>query len=465
MEKEQLWQAALGELELLLSKANFTTWFKNTFISSCENGGAVIGVPNTFTKAWLENKYKGIILKVLKKITNEQIKGLDFKVESLKKSGPERIAKEKIKESVVAQEAAKSLVFNNKTINESLPLKENGFVLNPRYTFDNFIVGKGNELARAAAMAVAEKPGLVYNPLFIYGGVGLGKTHLLQAIGHQVKENFKDKKVIYVTCEKFTNEFVQAISKGRINRFKDIYRSADVLLIDDIQFLAGKEGTQEEFFHTFNTLHQANKQIVINSDRPPKAIPALENRLISRFEWGMIVDIAQPDLETRLAILETKCKEKGYSLKPEILSFLATNVQSNVRELEGALNKIIAFHQLNRVEPTLASTKDLIAGLVRQPKRGGLTSKQIIQTVANFFEITIDNLISDSRKKELVGPRQIVMYLMREELKSSYPNIGQEMGGRDHTTAMHACSKISREIERDEKIRQDINLIKQRLYN
>jgi chromosomal replication initiator protein len=287
----------------------------------------------------------------------------------------------------------------------------------------------------------------------------------MQAIGHRVLEKFPNKKVVYATSEKFTNEFIQSISSGKTGNFKNFYRKVDILLIDDIQFLAGKEGTQEEFFHTFNALHQTNKQIVLSSDRPPKSIPALEHRLISRFEWGMIADIAQPDLETRIAILGQKCKEKNYKLSTEIVNYIASNIQNNVRELEGALNRIMAFNELNNAAPTLESTKNLLSAATTRPRKSGLTAKQIISTVANFFDISLENLLGNSRKKELVVPRQIAMYLMREELKSSYPNIGNELGGRDHTTAMHACSKITAESENDEKMKQDLSLIRQRLYS
>ena len=455
MNKEELWQAALGELELLISKANFTTWFKNTFISDYSAERVTIGVPNAFTKTWLENKYHQAILKALKNITHDKVSTVNYQVETKK---PSLNKSEAAKSQKTREEASQEKVSSGKDD----PI--NKFNLNPRYTFENFVVGKGNELAHAACSAIAEKPGLVYNPLFLYGGVGLGKTHLMQAIGNYIIRHSPEKKVIYVTCEKFTNEFIQNVSQGSANNFKNTYRSVDILLIDDIQFLANKERTQEEFFHTFNTLHQANKQIVVSSDRPPKSIPALEHRLVSRFEWGMIADIGQPDLETRIAILENKCQQKNCPLTPEILNYIASNIQSNIRELEGALNRIIAFHQLNNSVPTLDSTKKLLSSVKAEPQRGRLTAKQIINVVASFYDITLEHLVGKSRKKELVYPRQIAMFLLREELKSSFPNIGQELGGRDHTTAMHACTKINKEAEGNEKTRQDLSLIKQRLY-
>lgn len=448
MTNDQLWQAALGELELLISKANFTTWFKNTFVADVREDFVVVGVPNSFTKAWLETKYHQAILKALQNAAQRPLARVDYRVETHHLVAP-------ITGSSPATSAAAAPVVAN---------HQNKTGLDQRYTFDYFIVGKGSELAHAAARAVAEKPGSVYNPLFIYGGVGLGKTHLMQAIGHEVLARSRDKRVVYVSSEKFTNEFIQAVSHGGGEKFKNFYRGVDVLLIDDIQFLSGKEGTQEEFFHTFNALHQANKQIVVTSDRPPKSIPALEARLVSRFEWGMIADIAQPDLETRIAILEAKCREKGVALSRDILQYIASVVLSNVRELEGALNRIMAYAQLNHAQPTLESTRLLLKSLSQGARRGGLTPKQVVAGVAQFFDVQVEDLLGISRKKELVVPRQIAMYLLREELHSSFPAIGHELGDRDHTTAMHACDKISKQAEHDEKLKQDLSLIKQRLF-
>ncbi len=445
----------MGELELSLSKANFTTWFKNTFILSHENKKIVIGVPNAFTKTWLENKYHKEILQSLQNATDNQISEATYQVE---------VNSNRPKESDSDPVTKTAVILDSNKINSSANTNDVG--LNNKYTFKNYIVGKGNELAHAACLAVAERPGEVYNPLFIYGGSGLGKTHLLQAIAHDVLKKNSNKKIIYVTCEKFTNEFIKSISRGGTEQFKNTYRSADLLLIDDIQFLAGKEGTQEEFFHTFNALHQQNKQIVISSDRPPKAIPALENRLISRFEWGMIADINSPDYETRIAILSLKCKEKNYLLSTDIIAVIANSVQSNVRELEGALNRIIAFHQLNNTTPSAESVKNILSSVSNYKHRdSAITTKQIINTVASFFDKPKDDLLGSSRKKELVIPRQIAMFLLREEIKCSYPTIGQELGGRDHTTAMHAYEKIRKSLDKDEQIKQDINLIRQRLYN
>lgn len=455
MDSKQLWEAILGELELNLSKANFTTWFKNTFILQMNDHEIVVAVPNAFTKAWLEKKYHKFITDALKNISEKTFNKVTYIVETKEKQNLPVTSSEHINLNETNPSATTN---NNHSVNNKLGL-------NSKYTFESFVVGKGNELAHAACLAVAKKSGEVYNPLFIYGGVGLGKTHLMQAVGNFILNEQKNKKVLYVTSEKFTNDFIQLVQQGEAKKFKEKYRSIDVLLIDDIQFLAGKEQTQEEFFHTFNTLHQENKQIIISSDRPPKAIPALEQRLISRFEWGMIVDVNAPDLETRIAIIGSKMKEKNLSLSEEIVKLIATSVQNNVRELEGILNKIIAFHQLNNTPPTEESVKNIISSLSSNIKRSHITPKKLIQTVAAYFDIETDGLVGNSRKKELVVPRQIVMFLMREELDASYPNIGQELGGRDHTTAMHACNKINREIENDEKIARDIEMIKQRLYN
>lgn len=448
MNNDQLWQSILGEIELGLSRANFTTWFKSTYISLCENGKVIICVPNTFTKAWLEKKYHQEIANAFKSVGVDNIKEIIYKVE-VKKPGPIDDLLKKIK------------IKKDENVNDKLII--NRFGLNSRYTFDNFIVGKNNELAHAASQAVAANPGHAYNPLFVYGGVGLGKTHLLQAIGHELSK--KTDKILYVSCEKFTNDYVQSVRNGQAREFKDRYRNVDLLLIDDIHFMGGKDGTQEEFFHTFNELHQTNKQIVISSDRPPRAIPALEKRLLSRFHWGMIADISQPNLETRIAILEVKCREKNYKLEKEILSYIANNIQNNIRELEGALNRLIAYYEFNNTQPSIETTKNILAGIISGFQTKSTTPKTIVEAVAKFFEVNIRDLVGQSRKKELVVPRQIIMFLMRKEINSSYPAIGQELGGRDHTTAMHAFNKINREIEEDERMKQNINSIKQIIYN
>jgi len=454
MNNEQLWQAVLGEVELNLSKANFTTWFKNTFISSHEDNKVIVGVPNTFTKAWLEKKYHKEIAAALENIRGEKIKEIFYKVEVKK---PAQV------DSASKRAKGESIATNNQTNQEGEAILINRFGLNSRYTFENFVVGKGNELAHAACQAVVANPGKAYNPLFIYGGVGLGKTHLLQAIGHELSK--KTDKVLYVSCEKFTNDYIQSVRNGQAKEFKDRYRNVDLLMVDDIQFMAGKDGTQEEFFHTFNELHQGNKQIIITSDRQPKSIPALEKRLLSRFEWGMIADISQPDIETRIAILEAKCREKNYTLERDVLYYIASNIQNNIRELEGALNRLIVYHEFNNYQPTVETTKNILNSIVSNIQSRSVTTKSIIDAVSKFYDVDIKDIVGKGRKQELVRPRQIIMFLMRQEANTSFPTIGQELGGRDHTTAMHACNKIQRELGENERIKQEVESIKQLLYN
>ncbi len=452
MSPEQLWQATLSELELQLSKANFTTWFKNTAIVSMENGIVAISVPNNFTKAWLEKKYHAPILSRLQQLTDRTVKKLSFHVGSIVPPQPTNI-------SLVRPSDASA------PLRESTPNRESlsRWGLNSRYTFDSYIIGKGNELASAAARAVAARPGEAYNPLFIYGGVGLGKTHLLQAVGNEIVRQNPSAKILYVTSETFTSDFINAVRTGQAKTFQDRYRGVDLLMVDDVQFMSGKNETQEAFFHTFNALHQSNKQVLLSSDRPPKEINAMEKRLLSRFEWGMVADINPPDFETRVAILEKKCFERQYALDSEVIQYVAGVIHHNVRELEGALNKLIAFHQLKNTPLTLDFVKTILTPASNSLKRS-ITPKHVIQTVATFFDVDLDEIAGKSREQRLAFPRQIIMYLLREELKYSYPAIGQELGGRDHTTAIHACAKIGRGLENDQKLKQDMEHIKQRLY-
>jgi chromosomal replication initiator protein len=446
--KEQLWQATLGELELSLSKAHFTTWLRDTAIASFDGQRVVIAVPNAFTKAWLESKYHPTIVAALKHNTGLADVSVHYEV---------------VMRRLVPAPAPLPAEPAPPAVDAVVKPGAGRGGLAPHYTFQTFVVGKGSALAHAAAQAVSEKLGQVYNPLFIYGGAGLGKTHLLQAIGHEALRRAPGKRVLYVPCERFTNEFIQAISRGRGDAFKATYRSADLLLIDDVQFLAGREGTQEEFFHTFNALHSDGRQVVMTSDRPPKSIPTLEARLTSRFEWGMIADIAEPDLETRLAILRSKCLERGASLDADVLQFIAERVQRNVRELEGALNRIIAWHGLHQTEPTRESVGELLRELVKPMKQSGLTPKRIIEVVSEFFGTPVDTVRGGSRRKEVVRPRQIAMYLLRKELGSPFPAIGSEFSGRDHTTAMHGVSKIEQEMQNDERLQDNIETLRRRL--
>lgn len=465
----ELWQAVLGELELTISKANFTTWFKSTFISEINEHALIVGVPNMFTQNWLEKKHAKEIVKSVLEHTGGNIKHITFRVETHRV--PAQVVPVAGKpESQPVFHAPEQPVQTPKDFfveQQTSDVQENRtgeFSLNGKYCFETFIVGKQNELAHACAQAVSNQPGSVYNPLYIYGGVGLGKTHLLQAIGNELLRKNPGLRILYVTCERFTNDYVSALRAGKINDFKNRYRMVDVLLVDDIQFMGGKEGTQEEFFHTFNQLHQNNKQVVISSDRPPKAIPALETRLTSRFEQGMMADVGSPDFETRVAILESKCREKIYQVEHDILNHIASVVQTNVRELEGALNKVIAFHQFKNIRPSLDTVKPILTSFQPSSLKKNITPKQLIHTVSIYFDIRIEDLLGKSREKKLAFPRQIIMYLMREEMKSSYPSIGNELGGRDHTTAMHAYEKISECLTEDEKLQHDLELIKQRLY-
>ena len=454
MTNEELWQAALGEIELSISKANYITWFKNTNIFTRKKNQVVISVPNAFTKEWLENKYDKFVLKALKNVSQD-IKEIvyiinykkDEKLTSKKKKSPNK--------KIDTQIPEEQLDFNQFKVDK----KTN---LNARYNFNNFVVASFNELAHAAAQSVIKSPASNYNPLFIYGGVGTGKTHLLQAMGNAITKT-SSSRVIYVSSEKFTSDVISAISNNEMDKLKNYYRKIDVLIIDDIQFLAGKEKTQEEFFHTFNALYENNKQIILSSDRPPKAIPTLEERLKSRFEGGMIADINSPDFETRVVILKIKLRELSLELPDEILGYIASNIQKNIRELEGALNRIIAFVKLNNSIPTQSQVIKILKTIISDPQKR-TNYKDIMKIVAEFFDIDTKDLTNRSRKKEVVKPRQIAMYLLREELKSSYPFIGNKLGGRDHTTAIYACEKISKGKENDESLEEELDLIRQRLY-
>lgn len=441
MDPKEIWQTALGELEVVLSKANFTTWFKDTFILDLGSEEIVIGVPNAFTKEWLENKYDSQIQETLKKIV-PSIKKVSYKVSSV--TPPP-------KPSSPAPEAPK----------KEVDLKHPQ--LNTKYRFKNFIIGNSNRLAAATAQAITAKPGTVYNPLFLYGGVGLGKTHLVQAIGNEILAKYPKKKIMYVSSERFTNDFIQSISSGKINDFKKAYRDVDVLLVDDIQFLSGKEGTQEEFFHTFNTLHQDNRQIVMTSDRVPQAIPEMEERLTSRFGWGMVADIQPPNLEMREAILRSKCQEKNFDLDDSIINYIAEAVESNIRELEGAITRVMTHCQLNRVTPSLDSANKILQDIITS-KGKNLSVQKILKIVGQFFNIEPKELVSAKRNKELVWPRQIVMYLLRHEMNLSFPKIGHELNKKDHTTIMHGVGKIEKEIGFNENLKQELTLIKEKLY-
>lgn len=446
MTNEELWQAALSELETTVSKANFVTWFQNTSIATIQGGNVVLHVPNAFTKEWLEYKYHKFILKAVRNLAPE-IRGIEYIISSQLQSLSQ---KHKLQRGIPPQE--EQLEFRELLVDRETNL-------NPRYTFDSFVVGPFNELAHAASVAVSNNLGLTYNPLFIYSGVGLGKTHLLQAIGNAVKKSRPRLKIQYISSERFTNELITSMQNNEANMFKEKYRSHDLLIIDDIQFIAGKTKTQEEFFHTFNTLYEAGKQIIFSSDKPPHSISDLEERLRSRFSGGMVADISQPEYESRLAILRNKVQGKEGIVTPEIIEFIASSVQKNIRELEGALNAVIAKSKLLGRMITIHEVKEILTKNT-QPKRI-ITANQIIKAVSNFYDIAERELSEKTRKKEIVKPRQVAMYLLREDFNASYPYIGQRFGGRDHTTAIHAFEKISNILKNNNLFCEEVRRIRE----
>ena len=455
MNNEELWGKALTEIEIDVSKANFITWFKNTALCDYSDGKITIGVPNAFAKDWLETKYQKNILKALRSHAPFTVRNVEFSILS-------RVFGEqnKIRKLTLNPQMETGREEQPEIAELALDQDTN---LNPRYTFDSFIVGSFNELAHAAAKAVTESLGSLYNPLFVYGGVGLGKTHLLQAIGNEIKSRNSGLKIKYISAEKFTTEFVNSLQNGSIAQFKEKYRATDLLIIDDIQFIAKKIQTQEEIFHTFNALYEKNKQIVFSSDRPPKSIESIEERLRSRFEGGMITDISEPEYEARLAILKNKISKKNVILSDDIVEHIATAIQSNIRELEGALNSVIAHSKLLEKQLSLSEIKEFLAKNIKPKKIA--TAQQIIKTVAQYYNITEKNLFEKTRIKEIVKPRQIAMYLLREDFNGSYPYIGQKFGGRDHTTAIHSYEKISKELKKNDRLQEEINQIRASFYN
>jgi chromosomal replication initiator protein len=445
MEAEQAWQSALGQLQLDMPKASFDTWVRDTRVVGFDDGQLTISVRNTYARDWLESRLSSTVTRLLTGIMDRSVD-----VAFIVQNGSEAVADT---QSVTEEGPSESCGM----IEQVQPPKS--VSLNPRYTFDNFVVGPNNRLAHAASQAVAENPATAYNPLFLYGGVGLGKTHLLHAIGNYCQA--RGRIVLYVSSEEFTNDLINAIRSHTTQAFREKYRSADVLLVDDIQFIAGKESTQEEFFHTFNTLHGQNKQIIVSSDRPPKSLVTLEERLRSRFEWGLTADIQLPDLETRLAILRAKSERLGKNVPAEIMELIARRVQSNIRELEGALNRIVAFADLSGMAVTPQLADMALADLL--PQRGDVKPAAVVDVVARAFNLSTDRLLSPDRSREVALPRQIAMFLMRET-NLSLPQIGQALGGRDHTTVMYACEKVADLLERDDKVRRQVVQIRQQLY-
>ena len=446
MNAEQAWQSVLAQLQMEMPRASYDTWVRDTRPMAYENGVITVGVRNAYARDWLESRLAASVTRLLIDILNSNV-AVDFVVSQ---AGDADLHSDPDVERAPA------------SIEITPPEPKSRHVtLNPRYTFDTYVVGSGNRLAHAACQAVAEKPARAYNPLFLYGGVGLGKTHLLHAIGNACYAD--GLNVLYVSSEEFTNDMISAIRTHTTQAFREKYRSADVLLVDDIQFIAGKESTQEEFFHTFNTLHGQDKQIIVSSDRPPKSLVTLEERLRSRFEWGLTADIQAPDFETRLAILRSKAERTGRIISDEILESIAKQIQSNIRELEGALNRIIAFADLSGSVLTPHLVEVALSDLL--PSRGDVEPEKIVSQVAEYYKLSMEKLLGRDRTKDVAHPRQIAMYLLREEAKISFPQIGEALGGRDHSTVMSAIDKVKDQYKNgDGRVRKDIDFLRHQLY-
>jgi chromosomal replication initiator protein len=450
MNGEQIWQAAQEELRFQLSKPSYETWLKNASLVGREKNAFKIGVPTKLAKDWLEDRYSAMIKETLSAIV----------------SGDVSVAFEVIPGQTEAAAGRTAVaVAEEPRPEEEEPVLHEASQLNPKFQFQHFVVGNNSRFAHAACRAVAETPAKAYNPLFLYGGVGLGKTHLMHAIGHAVLEKHARRRVAYVTSEKFMNEMISSIQEGRMNDFRTRYRTVDVLLVDDIQFLAGKDRTQEEFFHTFNSLHELNKQIVISSDRPPKEIPTLEDRLRSRFQWGLIADIQAADFETRVAILKSKVGPYARLVPEDVLSFIAHKIQKNIRELEGALIRVIAHASLNRSAVNVEMAAKLLQDVIPSTETRTLSIDTISRTVASFYHISLEEMKGKRRDKHIVFPRQVAMFLIREETASSLPAIGQAFGGRDHTTVLHSYEKISTDSKEDQRLQADLRKLREILYS
>ncbi len=448
MELQTLWKTALGEIELQVTSASFSTWLKESLLIDNHEGVAFVALPNNFVREWVENKYAKIILGSIRSI-DDSVKQIRFVVKTdiaLQKTHGQKKERQK-----------KQLSFADFRVDPETNL-------NPKYTLASFVVGSSNELAYAAATAIINNVGTKYNPLFIYGGVGLGKTHLIQGIGNEIGVKYERAvRIKYVSSEQFTNDVIGGIRNRRMEDIRQKYRNTDVLIIDDIQFIGGKEKTEEEFFHTFNALYENNKQIILSSDRPPGSIPTLEERLRSRFEGGMIVDITYPDYETRIAIIKTKLQEAELYLPDTIINYIASNVKRNVREIEGVLNNLFFQSEAKKVELTEKVVETIIRNIIQKPSQN-ISPNQILTVVGDYFKVSLEDLTGRSRKKEVVGPRQIAMYLLRDMLELSYPYIGESLGKRDHTTAIHAFEKTQREINKNQALNQKIMMVKEMIY-
>ncbi len=449
---KKTWQATLGELQLQMTRGTFDTWLKNTEVISFEDGSFIVGVHSAYAVDWLQNRLLPTIKRTLQRLMGRSVE-IRFIV---KPSGPDNPEPQDSLPLVMAAQAAAADVPAYQQNGGGLCQGQ----LNPRYTFDTFVVGPSNRLAHAASLAVAENPAAAYNPLFIYGGVGLGKTHLLNSLGRVAQE--RNHSVLYVSAERFTNDLITAIRNQTTQEFRMKYRQLDVLLVDDIQFIAGKERTQEEFFHTFNTLYAAQKQVVISSDRPPKAIHPLEDRLLSRFEWGLIADVQPPDLETRIAILRSKGEQHKVHVPMAVLEYIARKIPSNIRELEGALTRVVAQAQLMRQPLTIEVAQRALDQLLVQP--ADLTPEQVLASVAAHYGLSLSQLTGRNRTQPVARARQIAMYLIRQEVGASLPQIGKALGGRDHSTVKYACDKIPDLLETDADLHQDWLTIREQLF-
>ena len=447
-----LWEQALNIIKGEISEISFNTWIKSCTPISISDNILKLSVPNEFTKGILDTRYKDLLIQALKIVTSRKFK-IEFYLESDLEEEKENEEKQKEEKKENTNDVDGSIVVSD----------EMSATLNPKYTFQSFVIGNSNRFAHAASLAVAESPAKAYNPLFIYRGVGLGKTHLMHAIGHYILQENPKAKVVYVSSEKFTNELINAIKDDKNEEFRNKYRKVDVLLIDDIQFIAGKERTQEEFFHTFNALHEENKQIILSSDRPPKEIPTLEDRLRSRFEWGLIADIQPPDFETRMAILKKKADVEGLNVPNEVMVYIATKIKSNIRELEGALIRIIAYSSLTNRDVSVDLASEALKDIISNKESAPVTVKTIQESVANYYNLRIEDLKSQRRTRNIAYPRQIAMYLSRKLTDMSLPKIGEEFGGRDHTTVIHAYEKISENLKTDEGLQSMINDITKKL--
>lgn len=445
---EELWESTLVTIKEKVSKPSYDTWLKNTKADSITDDTLIVSAPNEFARDWLENRYTSLISDAIFEVTGAKLK-----------------TKFIIPETETAIDQSTSAAQKVISIKETNNQEASKTMLNDKYTFNTFVIGSGNRFAHAASLAVAEAPAKAYNPLFIYGGVGLGKTHLMHAIGHYVLDHNPNAKVVYLSSEKFTNEFINSIRDNKAENFRSKYRNVDVLLIDDIQFLAGKEQTQEEFFHTFNTLHEESKQIIISSDRPPKEIPTLEDRLRSRFEWGLITDITPPDLETRIAILRKKAKAEGLEIPNEVMLYIANQIDTNIRELEGALIRVVAYSSLINQDVDASLAAEALKDIIPNSRPKVITIPAIQEVIAEKYNIKLEEFAAKKRTKSIAFPRQIAMYLSRELTDFSLPKIGEEFGGRDHTTVIHAHEKISKMISEDELLNRDIEDIKEQLKN